>query len=246
MTAVEVHFTHSAEGVLVSAGGAVATLDAEAVLSLIAAIASGGEHTIALAAIDVDGDVSRPKPTMMPPRAPQASALTTADAVPAAVEWARVLQFSRQQVLEARDSPQSRRMTADSTAWVQVRGDVGVLVGAADSIVLSVFRAEDADRRYPPARSWGKRSAGSGGSERHGFPETVDELLERARHAGLQCELRPGSGHWRITGTDGRSCTTAATPSDVRSLRNSVMQIRSDLRVDLRTMNGRVIGPVAD
>ena len=245
MAAEGVSFTHSTAGVTVTSGEGSAALGSGDVLAVIAALASGADHTIAFA-VPCDGGVreDRPKPSMMRPRVAERRALTTADAVPAAVEWARVLGFSREQVLTARDAPQSRRLVADKSAWVHTHDGVGALVSDRDEAVLSVFHAEDADRRYPPVRSWGKRSAGSGGSAGHGFPETVDELLDRARRFGLQCELRRGSGHWHISDAEGRSCTTPATPSDVRSLRNSVMRIRTELGVDLRTLHGQVIGPV--
>lgn len=53
----------------------------------------------------------------------------------------------------------------------------------------------------------------------------TEQLLDAVRRQGFAVRLG-GSGHYRVTGPDGRATTVPKTPATWRSLRNSRARLR--------------------
>lgn len=83
------------------------------------------------------------------------------------------------------------------------------------------------------------KAAHSKNGTRGSVPSSSKELLKRCKRIGFPI-TRGGSGHPRIwisgEAYRGRSVTVPATSSDYRSMLNSIMFIRAQTGIDLRTV----------
>ena len=80
---------------------------------------------------------------------------------------------------------------------------------------------------------------GSGGTPVGSMPRDVNDLLRRARRAGLAVS-KSGTGHYKIwesrTPGAGRSVVIPSTGSDRRGMISNIMEIRSAFGIDLRRL----------
>lgn len=80
---------------------------------------------------------------------------------------------------------------------------------------------------------------GSGGTPVGSMPQDVNDLLKRARRAGLAVS-KSGAGHYKIWESEtpgaGRSVVIPSTGSDRRGMKNNIMEIRSAFGIDLRRL----------
>lgn len=185
-------------------------------------------------------------PANMPKHRP-AEGWPTEDTVISGVPiLARVVDICRsrgipiEDVVAAVKEPEEKWRARDGNGNMHLRGSIAVLVVDDTREVIAVSRRHVALRIKRQTEQQGsargsQKAKGTGcGST---APTTVDDLLARAREAGLQVERT--TRHWQLSRPDGgEKVTVPCTPSDHRSLLNSVAQIRRVLGVDLRTSAG--------
>jgi predicted RNA binding protein YcfA (HicA-like mRNA interferase family) len=127
----------------------------------------------------------------------------------------------------------------DGTSLVRIHDGCAVVVAADDdTLILSAMTTERAfeKRRAAghPHSSGGRRKPGSG-SPTGRRPQDTDALLAMCTEHGFDHELTRG-GHYRLTHPQhpSRTVSLSATPSDSRSILNSVTAIRSVFGIDVR------------
>ncbi len=150
---------------------------------------------------------------------------------PRVVTRAAGLQLDLAMVSHAVLDPESTWPSHEGNGTVHLRHSVAAITDDRRGEVVAIASRESALRlRARPRESATPRRSGGTGSA---FPNDVATLLRRASSAGL--DVRRGGKHYVVTRPGhGGQCAVPTTPSDHRSLRNAVTQIRRVLGVDLR------------
>ncbi|WP_181273574.1 hypothetical protein [Brevibacterium oceani] len=126
------------------------------------------------------------------------------------------------------NDPEDEWLDDDGTKSVHLRGDHAVVLGLADETVVSVIPRSRALRNKPVSPGMPRGRGGQGTR----YPTSMNELEELLRARGAEITF-VSSGHRRVD-FDGRSSTLVTTPSDHRSLRNTITQLEKGLGLDLR------------
>lgn len=139
-------------------------------------------------------------------------------------DFADKLGVSDQQVVDTWENPDDEWASADGMATVSVRGDVAITVAHDNGCVLAVSTAERA-YRLRPEDSTPPVPRGKGGSGRR-YPSTIDDFYSDLRSRGYEVEVR-NAGHVGVTSPWGLTFTGAATPSDHRTLMNTIKRMEA-------------------
>lgn len=202
-----------------------------------------------------DGPTPTPKPSQIPkpepPAAPAAEPVFTSisgEDAPAdlkvspetlrllhdAKRWAERLGLSNIQLAEIINDPEDEWADETGEKHVYLRDSHAVVVGIGDDTILSVIDRRTAMRRRPEWDSGIRRGHGGVGTR---YPTSMGELESIIRNRGASITY-VGSGHRRVDFA-GRSTTLTTTPSDHRSIRNSITEIENALGLDLRRDSAR-------
>lgn len=148
-------------------------------------------------------------------------------------DWAAQLGATDDEIVETIENPVEEWLTDNAEVVCAVGARIGVKVSTSDGAVLAVCRAHDMDR-FRPHRLSTAVPRGRGGSGRR-YPTDTAALLRLLDERGFTVETR-GSGHYGVRPggwPDDQFVTIPRTPSDGRSLLNSIKQIERTFQVSL-------------
>lgn len=153
--------------------------------------------------------------------------------IPTARDWAARLGATDDEIVETIENPVDEWLTDTAEVVCAVGSRIGVKVSTSDGAVLAVCRVHDMDR-FRPHRLATAVPRGRGGSGRR-YPTDTAALLRLLDERGFTVEAR-GSGHYGVRPggwPDDQFVTIPRTPSDGRSLINSIKQIERTFQVSL-------------
>lgn len=153
--------------------------------------------------------------------------------IPTARDWAARLGATDDEIVETIESPAEEWLTDNAEVVCAVGARIGVKVSTSDGAVLAVCRARDMER-FRPHHLATAVPRGRGGSGRR-YPTDTAALLRLLDERGFTVENR-GSGHYGVRPggwPDDQFVTIPRTPSDGRSLLNSIKQIERTFQVSL-------------
>lgn len=153
--------------------------------------------------------------------------------IPTARDWAARLGATDDEIVETIENPVDEWLTDTAEVVCAVGSRIGVKVSTSDGAILAVCRAHDMDR-FRPHRLATAVPRGRGGSGRR-YPTDTAALLRLLDERGFTVETR-GSGHYGVRPggwPDDQFVTIPRTPSDGRSLINSIKQIERTFQVSL-------------
>jgi hypothetical protein len=153
----------------------------------------------------------------------------TMEFLPMAREWADRLGITEKRIAEIWDDPTDEwvAQTRTGEASVVTDGQIAVAVGITDLTILSVTPLDRAEYSRPRQTATPR---GHGGSGRR-YVTSGKELSHQLRELNFEVELQHG-GLVKVR-KDGKTYTMPATPSDGRSLMNSIKGIESTFDVSL-------------
>lgn len=175
----------------------------------------------------------RQQPTVAPPATARADDVTV-DGVPIlgrVVELARRFGVELEDVARAARDPEAAWPGLNGVSEVRLRGEIAAIVpDDAFEVIAIATRRKALEERSQPRHGAVKRGSSTMG-RRH--PTSVADLLAAVHEAGFT--VARDSRHLIIRHPDlPGQVTAAATPSDPRSIPNTVMQVRRTFGIDLR------------
>lgn len=139
------------------------------------------------------------------------------------------LGLTREDLHATLDRPDDEWVDHTGRRAVVLRGDHAIVLGLTDQVVLSILPAARALATKPrPAPPIPHYSGGSGTR----YPTSMRELHNLLRARGVRLELTPG-GHYQAE-YEGRRYNMPYTPSDHKSLPNTIKGLERALHIDLR------------
>lgn len=153
--------------------------------------------------------------------------------IPTARDWVARLGATDDEIVETIENPVEEWLTDNAEVVCAVGVRIGVKVSTSDGAVLAICRARDMER-FRPHRLATAVPRGRGGSGRR-YPTDTAALLRLLDERGFTVATR-GSGHYGVQPRgwpDDQFVTIPRTPSDSRSLINSIKQIERTFQVPL-------------
>lgn len=213
-------------------------LSVQQVIQIVSALSTDGVRETIL--LGQGGDGEHPTPASMPHVSPvllrpveKPQELHTVRYTRAAESIARSMGLDDDRVLRVLNHPE-REHILDSGKVVGLIGDgLGLKVFLDSDTILGVFPAHRLERELDEDlmlhRGDRRRtSGGSGGS----YPKSMDDLVNRLKDRG--CEVSHTKGGHLQASLRGNCITLPSTPSDNRSVINTVKAAERHLGVDLR------------
>lgn len=173
---------------------------------------------------------SQPKVTPPPWKRPEFGEVSYTKS---AREHALQAGLTNEQVLWAMDDPDIESMMDNGRACALVRGDIGLKVFLDTDTIFGVYEGDVLRRQIAEHERKGDRRRTHGGNGGR-YPTTMGDLISALRDAGCGVEMS-NSGHHRVEGpASGRFIVLPSTPSDHRSLMNSIKMAEKELGISLR------------